>query len=65
MTLTGPVGPAESAPVEAALKRLFEPLLAEPLIVASLALFVEEEDGAPFVIRSAHPFDGRGARQSA
>jgi len=65
MTLTGPVEPAESAPVEAALKRLFEPLLTEPLMVASLALFVEEEPGAPFVIRSWHPFDSQGARQSA
>lgn len=65
MTLTGPVEPAESAAVEAALKRLFEPELGEPVIFSGLALFVEEEAGAPFVIRSLHPFGQQDARRSA
>jgi putative phosphonate metabolism protein len=60
MTLTGRVTPEESERVEGALRRLFEPPLTEPLIFASLALFTEREPGAPFLVRSLHPF-GRPA----
>ena len=59
MTLTGRVWPAESALAEAALTWLFEPQLAEPLTFGSLALFVESEAGAPFLVRSLHPFRGK------
>jgi putative phosphonate metabolism protein len=59
MTLTGRIEPAESAPVEASLRRLFKPQLREPLIFGSLALFTEKEDGAPFLVRSLHPFGRR------
>lgn len=59
MTLTGRVAPAESDSVETALRRLFETRLAEPLTLGSLALFVESEADAPFIVRSLHRFGGR------
>ncbi|WP_099864602.1 DUF1045 domain-containing protein [Pararhizobium haloflavum] len=68
MTLTGPIAKEEAPQVEQALAAYFEPLLGEPLDVASLALFIEPESGAPFIVDSLHPMgrvDGRkglGAR---
>ena len=55
MTLTGPVAEAEAPRVERALHALFEPVLSEPVEVSALALFVEAERGAPFVVDSLHP----------
>ncbi|WP_309083496.1 DUF1045 domain-containing protein [Chelativorans sp.] len=58
MTLTGRVPSAEAQRMEAAIESFFGPLLLEPLEIASLALFVEPEGGAPFHIKSFHPIGG-------
>ncbi|MBO6718091.1 MAG: DUF1045 domain-containing protein [Rhizobiaceae bacterium] len=54
MTLTGRVSDAEAGRVEQAILEHFRPLLEEPLEIDTLALFVEPEPGAPFVVRSSH-----------
>ncbi|MEX0957285.1 MAG: DUF1045 domain-containing protein [Rhizobiaceae bacterium] len=54
MTLTGRVNDAEAHRVERAILEHFGPLLDEPLEIGTLALFVEPEPGAPFMIRSSH-----------
>lgn len=65
MTLTGPVGASEIPRFDAMLRRYFEPLLERPTEVANLALFVESEPGAPFVVHSLHPLGTVSARRSA
>jgi len=55
MTLTGPIDADEQARVEQALHTFFDPVLSEPIEVRNLALFVEEENGAPFHVHSLHP----------
>lgn len=57
MTLTGRVDEAEAGRVHRAIEEHFGPVLEEPLEVGSLALFLEPEPGAPFVVRSFHQFD--------
>ncbi len=59
MTLSGRVAPDERDRVARALDDHFSPVLPEPFRIDSLALFVEPEPGAPFVVRSFHPL-GRG-----
>jgi putative phosphonate metabolism protein len=54
MTLSGRVNDREAGRVEQAIRDHFGPLLEEPLEVDTLALFVEPEPGAPFMVRSAH-----------
>lgn len=54
MTLTGRVSEAEAPRVEQAIVEHFGPLLEEPLEIDTLALFVEPEPGAPFMVRSSH-----------
>lgn len=54
MTLTGRVGDDEAPRVEQAILEHFGSLLDEPLEVDTLALFVEPEPGAPFMVRSTH-----------
>lgn len=54
MTLTGRVSDAEAGRVEQAILEHFGPLLEEPLEIDTLALFVEPEPGAPFMVRSSH-----------
>ena len=58
MTLSGQVPAAESARVRSAIETHFGPLLHEPLVVGSIALFVEPEPGAPFTVL-AHRALGR------
>lgn len=65
MTLTGRVGAHEAAKVAGAIGAFFGPLLDEPLEIASLALFVEPEPGAPFTIRSFHEIGRDSARKTA
>lgn len=65
MTLTGRVPAADAAEMEAAIKTFFGPLLLEPIEIASLALFVEPEAGAPFHIQSFHAIGGKRERKSA
>ena len=55
MTLTGRVDEAEAARVHRAIEEHFGPVLEEPVEIASLALFLEPEPGAPFAVRSFHP----------
>jgi putative phosphonate metabolism protein len=54
MTLTGRVSDVEAPRVEQAILEHFGPLLEEPLEIDTLALFVEPEPGAPFMVRSSH-----------
>jgi putative phosphonate metabolism protein len=65
MTLTGRVGREDSPRVRAALEELFAGVIGRPLGVDSLALFVEPEAGAPFVVRSRHGFGRRLDRKIA
>lgn len=65
MTLTGRVGREESARVRAALAELLAGAIGQPLLVDALALFVEPEPGAPFVVRSYHPVGRRFERKTA
>ncbi len=58
MTLSGQVPAADSVRVRAAIETHFGPLLDEPLVVGSIALFVEPEPGAPFTVL-AHRALGR------
>lgn len=55
MALTGAVDLSAQPAVDRSMRKLFDPLLAEPLRFANLALFVEEERGAPFRVHSLHP----------
>ncbi|KSV78000.1 DUF1045 domain-containing protein [Ensifer adhaerens] len=55
MMLTGPLAPDAMRRVEAPLRDLFEPCLSKPLSIGSLALFVEQETGAPMRVHSQHP----------
>jgi putative phosphonate metabolism protein len=65
MTLTGPIDADQSARVEQALQRFFEPVLSEAVEVRNIALFVEVEPGAPFRAHSLLPLAGAEGRQSA
>jgi len=61
MTLTGRVDEGEREKLMSAARGYFSAHLDRPLEIASIALFVEPEPGAPFVVRA---FSGLG-RQSA
>lgn len=65
MTLTGRVTDEESARMQRAIDAFFGPLLAEPLEIASLALFVEPEPGAPFQVQSFHTLGWNKKRKTA
>ncbi len=55
MMLTGPRSERNAPALEAALRNVFEPLLCAPMRIASLALFIEPEPGAPLRVHSQHP----------
>ena len=65
MTLTGRVAAGEAPRVRAALDEVFGSVLAEPVAVDGIALFVEPEAGAPFTIHSWCGFEPRRQRKSA
>lgn len=65
MTLTGPLLARDYGRMETALAGYFEPLLSEPVEIANLALFIEKEPGAPFVVHSLHPMGRVAARRIA
>lgn len=65
MTLTGRVRPEESERIRQALDEHFASTLPEPFEIASLALFVEPEPGAPFTVRSFHPLRRTTQRKTA
>lgn len=58
MTLTGAVEPERQPQIHRVLDEFFAPVLNEPLEISNLALFVEQEPGAPFEIHSLHPMTG-------
>lgn len=55
MMLTGPLGVDMTGRFDTALRGYFAPFLTQPLKIASLALFVEPEPGAPLRVHSQHP----------
>ena len=65
MTLTGRVADHDLPRVRAAIDELFEPVLARPTTVDGLALFVEPEPGAPFVVKSWYRLGRRQQRKTA
>ena len=65
MTLTGPLLARDFPRIEQGLKAHFDPVLAEPVMVTNLALFVETERGAPFTVHSLHPLGQVSSRKIA
>lgn len=65
MPLTGPLSAREMPRMERALAAFFGPILLEPVEVENIALFIEEEPGAPFCVHSLHPMGKVRARRSA
>ena len=56
MTLTGPIDELERDYVAQMLKRHFGTVIESPLCISQVALFVEPEPNAPFLIDSTHSF---------
>jgi putative phosphonate metabolism protein len=52
MTLTGRVADSDLARVRAAIDEVFADVLQQPATISGLALFIEPEPGAPFVVKS-------------
>lgn len=65
MTLTGPVTAIEASRIEAALEPVLAPVLAAPVQVDTVSIFVEPEPGAPFTVRSTHRLGRAEARRRA
>ncbi len=65
MTLTGRVSAEESPKLRATIERLFGNAVAEPFAIDGLALFVEREPGAPFMVHSYHALGQRRERKTA
>jgi putative phosphonate metabolism protein len=65
MTLTGRVADADLPRVRAAIDEVFAPTLERPASVDGLALFVEPEPGAPFVVKSWYALGHRQQRKTA
>ncbi|MBP1883570.1 DUF1045 domain-containing protein [Sinorhizobium mexicanum] len=62
MKLTGALNPETARRMEAPLRELFEPYLERPLAIGSLALFIEQDPGAPMRVHSQHPLGKISAR---
>lgn len=65
MTLTGRVSEQELPKVRAAIDEVFGEALARPIAIDGLALFVEPEPGAPFLVRSWYALGGHRERKTA
>ena len=65
MTLTGRVGDPDLPRVRAALDEVFAQTLEQPTTVDGLALFVEPDPGAPFVVKSWYRLGRRQDRKTA
>jgi len=65
MTLTGRVSDNDSPRVAHAIEKVFGPFLAAPLAIDTLALFVEPEPGAPFIVHTARALGEARQRKSA
>jgi len=65
MTLTGRVSQADSPRMARAIETAFGSLLAGPLAIDTLALFVEPEPAAPFIVHTARALGVKRQRKSA
>ena len=65
MTLTGPIDRIERDHVALVLERHFGAMAQAPIRIAQLALFVEPEPHAPFLVHSVHKFAQRTQRRIA
>ena len=65
MTLTGRIFGADAERFAAAIDTTFGPHIGQPLDIASIALFVEPEPGAPFTVRSWHALAPQQERKTA
>ncbi|MGP2490013.1 DUF1045 domain-containing protein [Mesorhizobium sp. PUT5] len=65
MTLSGPLAPVEVGRIEPVLKALLAPVLASPVAVGSVSLFVEPAPGAPFTVLATHRLGSAGAGKHA
>ncbi len=65
MTLTGPIDELERDYVAEMLRRHFGELANAPLCISQVALFVEPEPNAPFLIDSIHRFTAQHQRKTA
>ena len=59
MTLTGPIAPVQWDAALGVLQERFGALLADPIELDALALFVQAESGADFLVHARHPLQGR------
>jgi putative phosphonate metabolism protein len=59
MTLTGPIAPVQRDAVLGVLQERFGALLADPIELDALALFVQSGSGADFLVHARHPLQGR------
>lgn len=65
MTLTGRVSEQEAPRLRAAIDEVFADALSRPIAIDGIALFVEPEPGAPFMVRSWYAFGGHRDRKTA
>ncbi|MFU0507528.1 DUF1045 domain-containing protein [Pseudaminobacter sp. NGMCC 1.201702] len=65
MTLTGSIEALAAVRVEAALRDRFSPLLARPVEVSAVALFIEPAPGADFIVHSIHRLGATETRKYA
>jgi putative phosphonate metabolism protein len=65
MTLTGRVAEHDLPRVRAAIDEVFAPALQRPALLDGLALFIEPEPGAPFVVKSWYRLGRRRERKTA
>lgn len=65
MTLTGRVPQDKVPAVTAVLEETFAPFTGRPLTIGGLALFVEEQRGAPFAVHSLLPLGSASSRKTA
>lgn len=65
MTLTGQIMDADAQKIEASLNEWFADIIATPLTIGSLTLFVEPEPGAPFEARETFPMKVGKQRKTA
>jgi hypothetical protein len=59
MTLTGPIAPVQRDAALGVLQERFGALLADPIELDALALFVQAESGADFLVHARRPLQGR------
>lgn len=65
MTLTGRLAGEDVEPVSAVVADIFAGVLEKPISIDRLAIFVEPQPGAPFVVQSTHELGGQNSRKIA